>query len=307
MDAQKLPVGLYPLDQIREQGPAGPIASAAALGDADLSLAPAARSGVLFLVETPDGLELAAEAAIGGLVHPAGASVRFKRKPPAHAALVVLIDDQPVGLAAGSEGGLLRPALDPKIELAGFGRGTLIDTPDGPKPVETLGPGDLVTTLDNGSQPLVWVGCQTLGLAELLADPALRPVQFAAGAAGNRAALTVACSQRLLIDDWRAEVYFAEDRVLVAAQALIDDRLARLDLPVAGMDYWYLLCNRHEILIADGALSESFHPGEIGYSGLAPANRLLVEALVPEPEIQRRRAACPIVRNAEARALRLSG
>jgi hypothetical protein len=307
MDAQKLAVGVYPLDQIRAQGPTGPTASAAALGRDDLSLAPDARPEVLGLIDTLEGFELAVETGMGGLVHPVGASVRFKRKAPAHAVLVVLVDEEPVGLAAGPDGGLLRPALDPKIELAGFGRGTLIDTPEGPKPVETLGPGDLVTTLDNGSQPLAWVGRQALGLTELLADPALRPVHFAAGAAGNRAALTVACSQRLLIDDWRAEVYFAEDRVLVAAQALIDDRLARLDLPLTGVEYWYLLCNRHEILIADGTLSESYHPGETGYAGLAPANRILVEAVVPEPDIRRRRAACPIVRNAEARALRLPG
>ena len=59
-------------------------------------------------------------------------------------------------------------------------------------------------------------------------------------------------------------------------------------------------------LLAEGALSESFHPGESGLSALPSAMLAEIAALIPETELMRRRAAFPIVRNAEARALRMS-
>jgi hypothetical protein len=140
---------------------------------------------------------------------------------------------------------------------------------------------------------------------ELLAHPGLRPVEFAPGAVGNGRALLVSPQQRMLIDDWRAAVYFGEDRVLVAAQALVDDQAARVILPAAGVDYVVLLCDRHEVLLAEGALSESFHPGGAGLAALTQPERAEIAAIISEADLMRRRAAFPIVRNAEARALRL--
>ena len=190
--------------------------------------------------------------------------------------------------------------------LAAFAVGTLIDTPDGPRAVETLAVGETVTTLANGSRPLRWVGRRSVTPVEMLAHPGLCPVEFAPGSIGNDRALLVSPQQRMLIDDWRAAVYFGEDRVLVAAQALVDDQAARVVFPAQGLDYVLLLCDRHEVLLAEGALSESFHPGDAGLAALPPEARAEIAALVPEAELRRRRAAFPIVRNAEARALRLS-
>ncbi|MBL9056263.1 MAG: Hint domain-containing protein, partial [Rhodobacteraceae bacterium] len=39
-----------------------------------------------------------------------------------------------------------------------FLRGTRITTPDGPRAIEDLAEGDLVTTLDHGPQPIRWIG-----------------------------------------------------------------------------------------------------------------------------------------------------
>ena len=38
-----------------------------------------------------------------------------------------------------------------------YAPGTMIDTPDGPRAVETLQVGDLVMTLDHGPQSIRWV------------------------------------------------------------------------------------------------------------------------------------------------------
>jgi hypothetical protein len=46
-----------------------------------------------------------------------------------------------------------------------FTAGTLIDTPTGAKPVETLRTGDLVHTLHHGPQSIRWIGKKAIKLA----------------------------------------------------------------------------------------------------------------------------------------------
>jgi hypothetical protein len=244
-----------------------------------------------------------------GLEYPAGSAVAVEPVAGRPGLFLLRIGGKAVGLASalawerGCEPPLHGVAL-PEA-LAGFAAGTLIDTPDGPRPVETLVAGELVTTLGNGSRPLRWVGRRRVAAVEMLAHPGLRPVAFRPGTLGNARELVVSPQQRLLIDDWRAAVYFGEDRVLVAAQALVDDQAAQVVLPKGGVEHVMLLCDRHEVLLAEGALSESFHPDDAALAALFPEDRARLAEVCPEPELLRRRAAFPIVRNAEARALRL--
>jgi len=307
MVAERITVGVHALDHVLLPRAAVGRGWAHRLADEHASLAAGAEAVDMVLDVTDDGLALAEAAVLPGAIHQAGLRVTIEPVVGRAGLFLLRIGSKPVAVAGvwgeeapspwlGSEGGR---------GIAAYVAGTLIDTPDGPRPVEDLAPGDAVTTLANGSPPLRWVGRRRVSVLELLAHPELRPVRFEAGVVGNARPLMVSAQQRMLIDDWRAEVYFGEDRVLVAAQALVDDRTARVVLPTEGVDYLILLCDRHEVLLAEGALSESFHPGEMGLSALTPAERAEIEALVPESELLRRRAAFPIVRNAEARALRL--
>jgi hypothetical protein len=188
-----------------------------------------------------------------------------------------------------------------------FTHGTLIDTPEGPRPIESLAPGDLVTTLSNGSQTLRWVGSRALPHAVLRRNPALWPVRIETGTLGNARPLLVSPQHRMLVSDWRAQVYFGEDQVLIAAKALENGSTIRQVLPEGGIVYCHLLFDQHEVILAEGALSESFHPGETGLDLLDAAQRREIELLFPHLPLDRRRAAFPIVRSAEARALRLPG
>lgn len=309
MSGQRITVGSYALDDVLLPKRTAGKGWLASLGDARPVLRPGAVAQAVVLVDGPEGLALAEPVVLAGLAHPPGSRVAIDPVPGNAALFLVRLGSKPFGVASaldwqpGAEAGIIADGGAPG-GLAALTAGTLIDTPDGPRPAEDLRAGDLVTTLGNGSRPLVWVGRRRVPPVELAAHPGLRPVSFASGAAGNGRALLVSPLQRMLIDDWRAEVYFGEDRVLVAARALVDDRAVQVALPATGVEYVVLLCDRHEVLLAEGTLVESFHPGETGLDGLPTEARAELAALVPEAELIRRRAAYPIVRNAEARALR---
>lgn len=157
-----------------------------------------------------------------------------------------VVTDETSGLATG------RPDDD---FVACFVAGSRILTPDGPRKVEDLRAGDLVETLDRGAQPLIWTGGRKVDGTGVLA-----PIRFGAGALGNRSALLVSPQHRMLVTGWRAELFYGEPEVLVPAKALVDgDRVHRA--PVSQVSYHHILFDRHEIVMAEGVLSESFHPG----------------------------------------------
>ncbi len=205
-------------------------------------------------------------------------------------------DDAPVGPAGWAS-------------LFGLAQGTLIDTPDGPRKIEELRVGDLVTTLDNGSQPLRWIGSRAIPREVFLHRPELRPVLFEAAACGNIRPLLVLPGHRMLLHDWRAEVFFGEEQVLIAAKALVNGNTIRQVVPQAQaqVTFCHLLFDRHEVILAEGALFESFHPGKAGLLALDAAQRQEIAALFPHMPLERRRAAFPIVGPAEARMLALPG
>ncbi|MCB2136216.1 MAG: Hint domain-containing protein [Rhodobacteraceae bacterium] len=177
--------------------------------------------------------------------------------------------------------GVLASQVDSVAELNALGipcftRGTLIATPEGERPIETLRAGDRVITLDHGIQPIRWVGMRRVAAIGLLA-----PVVIPAGALGNHREMKVSPRHRMLLSGWQAELLFGAPEVLVAAKHLVGKAGIR---SVSGgeVDYVHILFDRHEVIIADGAPSESFHPGDQGLASLAPDARDEVLGLFPE-------------------------
>jgi hypothetical protein len=157
-----------------------------------------------------------------------------------------------------------------------FTPGTLIDTPDGPRMVQDLRPGDLVWTRDAGAQPLRWVGARTVPAAGPLA-----PVAIPAGMYGATAPLLVSPQHRMLLTGWQAELLTGTDEVLVAALHLVDgDRVVRR--PGGMVTYIHILFDRHHLVRANGAWSESFHPGAQGLETMDGAARDELLGLFPE-------------------------
>ena len=136
-----------------------------------------------------------------------------------------------------------------------FVAGTHIRTPDGEVPVETLRPGDMVMTRDDGPQPMRWIGRR-----RVRAEGAFAPIRIAAGRFGKHGELWVSPLHRVLIRDPRAELLFAEAEVLVAARDLVDgERICRVE--GGWVDYVHILFDRHQVVYSEGLQTESFLPG----------------------------------------------
>ncbi len=158
-----------------------------------------------------------------------------------------------------------------------FTRGTLIQTPEGDIPVENLEVGDLVTTFDNGPQPVRWIGSRKVPAKGIFA-----PIRIKAGTFDNARDLLVSQQHRILITSWKAEFYFNEREVLVPAKHLTMFDTVFVDESVGEVEYFHILFGQHEILFSEDMATESFHPGQVGISSLSPFARAELLALFPE-------------------------
>lgn len=136
-----------------------------------------------------------------------------------------------------------------------FVAGTLIATPNGDRCAETLQPGDLVMTKDEGPQPLRWIGSRKV---EATGDFA--PIHIRANTIGQHRDLLVSPLHRVLIRDNLAELLFGEAEVLVAARDLVNDHsITRRE--GGEVTYVHLLFDRHQVVFSEGLETESFLPG----------------------------------------------
>lgn len=157
-----------------------------------------------------------------------------------------------------------------------FTRGTMIRTPDGDVPIESLKAGDLVMTLDDGPQPVRWIGS-----TRLLATGQHAPILIRKGALGNTRDLRVSPQHRMLLTGWQAEILFGEHETLATAKALVNDH-SILRVEGGEVEYHHILFDRHQIILAEGAPSESFHPGQEGWKALGEGTRAEIVALFPQ-------------------------
>ncbi|MFN3280199.1 MAG: Hint domain-containing protein [Tabrizicola sp.] len=226
MNAGQITVGVFALDRILVPGGGQAKGWPQRLADGGAAPAEGAEAVDLALKLGPEGPVLAQPARLGRADWPAGTRVLIDPVAGRAGLFLVRCGGKPAAVASSFPlvPGFPEPKGLPPHPPAGVAAGTLIDTPDGPRAAGSLAAGEVVTTLSNGSRPLLWVGRRRVSVIEMLAYPGLRPVVIAPGALGNVRELVVSPAQRLLIDDWRAEVYFGEDRVLVPACALVDPR-----------------------------------------------------------------------------------
>lgn len=182
-----------------------------------------------------------------------------------------------------------------------FVAGTMIDTVEGPRPVETLTCGDLVQTRDDGAQPLRWIGKRSVPAIGKMA-----PICIRENALGEHGEVMVSPLHRVLVKDALAELMFGEAEVLIAAKDLVNDRSIR---PVEGGDveYVHLMFDRHQVVTSEGLATESFLPGPQTTKSFEAEIVEEITTIFPELDVSTGEgygpAARPMLKRYEAEAL----
>ena len=144
------------------------------------------------------------------------------------------------------------------IVVACFVRGTLIRTPSGELPVETLLIGEEIITLHrdaDGSEtevakPIKWIGRRGYSTRFLARDSAVTPVLIRTGALGEglpRQDLRVSPEHAMLLDN-----------ILIPAVDLVDGRSIVRELEGDTLEYFHIELAEHGILFANGAPAETY-------------------------------------------------
>lgn len=163
--------------------------------------------------------------------------------------------------------------------------GSLVRTRHGLRPIETLRPGDLIQTCDNGFQPIIWIGSQRLHPDARIPRNQADPIRIRADALGPGVPerdLGISPQHRILISSRIADRIFGEREIFVPAKYLLG--LPGVEqAPTCGpVHYFHLLLDRHEVILANEVRAESFHPGPEAMKALDPIARTELATLCPD-------------------------
>ncbi len=166
-----------------------------------------------------------------------------------------------------------------------FTPGTSIATPRGEMLVEDLQVGDKIITRDNGIQEIRWIGAKRMDGRELQTNPHLQPVLIQKGSLGNglpERDMLVSPNHRMLVNNDRVSLYFEENEVLVSAKHLVNPSEGVQTINSMGTTYIHFMFDNHEVVLSNGAWTESFQPGDYSLKGIGNAQRNEIFELFPE-------------------------
>lgn len=175
-----------------------------------------------------------------------------------------------------------------------FTPGTSIATPRGEMLVEDLQVGDKVITRDNGIQEIRWIGAKRMDGRQLQQNPHLQPVLIQKGSLGNglpERDMLVSPNHRMLVNNDRVSLYFEENEVLVSAKHLVNPTEGVQSINSMGTTYIHFMFDNHEVVLSNGAWTESFQPGDYSLKGIGNAQRNEIFELFPELQGQKGREA----------------
>jgi len=163
--------------------------------------------------------------------------------------------------------------------------GTNVTTKTGPCPAGALQQGEQVLLLDGTYAPVCGVFKRRLSHAELQGNPKLIPVRISKGALGEGLPvrdLLVSRQHRMLVRSAIAQRMFGEGEVLVAAIKLTVLPDIFVDEGTGDVEYVHLLFDKHQIIFAEGAPTESLFPGPEAMKVLPKDALEEMQALFPQ-------------------------
>ena len=140
--------------------------------------------------------------------------------------------------------------LNGQAYVACFLRGTLIATPHGEVPVETLRIGTIVLTGSGDAKPVLWVGRRSYATAFVGRNPKLVPVRIAAGALDENRP-----RRDLLLSPCHA---IFVDGMLVPAGELVNGSSVTQAHGLSAIDYFHVEIEGHDVIFAESVPCETF-------------------------------------------------
>lgn len=178
-------------------------------------------------------------------------------------------------------------ALIDNIELlVCFAGDTLVRTKEGLIKASEIQLGQQVWTQENGYQSVKWVGKRAVSKIQQITDQRLRPVLFKQGSLGvdmPAQDLMVSQNHRMVLSNWKVQTHLGLDQALAPAKYLIDGENVTL-APYADVEFVHFMFEEHQIVDANGCLSESFYPGAQAIQGVEQEARDELFMLFPELE-----------------------
>lgn len=234
---------------------------------------PEEEEGISNVLELTDGLQV-----FRAVLLPAGRAgaplIMFEQGlPPTDTDLWVLRQDVTTRDEASGQG------------LICFLPGTMIETPLGDMPVETIRAGDRVFTRDGGPRDVLWTGRRRISASRVIAMPDCRPVRIRAGLFGHdlpQPDLYLSPDHRLLLRGGPGAPLFSSDEVLVTARDLLGLPGVTRDNRPRAVEYVHLMLDGHHVLHANGMPAESFHPATADLGAIDPAAVAHLENLLPD-------------------------
>lgn len=136
------------------------------------------------------------------------------------------------------------------LDVACLMRGTMVLTPDGEVPVETLAIGDEVLTVDGEAETVKWIGRRAYARPFLAVGDRIAPILFRAGSLGTDMPtrdLYVSPEHAMYVDD-----------VLVPAKLLVNgDSIVQVG-DFDRVEYFHLEFEEAQVITTNGAPSESY-------------------------------------------------
>lgn len=160
------------------------------------------------------------------------------------------------------------------VGIACFAAGTLILADGGERTVEALAIGDTIVTASGKRRPIKWIGRRSYRGRFLAANPDVQPVRLAAGCLGEsmpRRDLLVSPEHAMFLDG-----------LLIPARHLVNGSTITRERGLAQVDYFHIELESHDILLAEGAPSESFLDDD---SRMVFHNAREYEALYPNDQL----------------------
>ncbi len=161
-------------------------------------------------------------------------------------ALSVANGQPAVAIIADGHGGAL---LTLGGEMACFAHGTRLLTPSGYKPVQGFAPGDPIITRAGAKKPVRWIGRRVVDIG-VRAPAGCRPVivrQNALAPGVPSRAIRLSPAHALFIEG-----------VLVPVMHLLNGATVLPDRATGPVTYYHLELDRHELVMADGLLLETY-------------------------------------------------